>query len=362
MESERKKHFERPTSQKPPSLMNLSLLAIFFGLVAGFMGHLMARDVLPEESFNYFSFNNPQSKIELSFDQPLINLYDKNINSIAGVYRSVNTIAAVGVPLFDDNSFLGSAVVVTSDGWLMTTDQVFESENNKVVLGNKIYDIKDTKVDDFAKVVFVKIDADLLQPVNFQLVDEIKEGETLYSLTDMPNSLQHSFDTSILSNSHYAAGQYLFSDSLDYWLDVADKNKDNLLSAPYFNLDGDLIGLSYNLEENNLLIPSSYLQQSVRHLLGGYDRVGLGIRYVDMENNSGFDRKGNLIYHPSLTVLSREAYQAGLRMNDIVLAINNDVIAGNDSITSILQNYRKGDKVIFKILRDNLSRDIEIEL
>lgn len=359
MEEERKKHFERPTSSKPPSLMNLSLLAIFFGLVAGFFGYLIGRDVLPEERLNYFNFNNPSSKIEIDFNQPLTNLYEKNTNSIAGIYKDVSTIAAVGQPLFGPDDFLGSAVVVTSDGWLMTTDQVYNSQSDKVILNNTVFDIEEVKTDEFARVVFLKIDANLLQPIKFQLTDELKEGETLFSLIDLPNSLQHSFDSSILINSHYVSSKYLYSDTMDYWLDIEDSKT---LSQAYFNLDGDLLGLSYDLEGEDLLIPSNYLKQSVRHLLSGDERVLLGIRYVDMENNSGFTREGNLIYHPSLANLSTRAYQDGLRVGDIVVAINNDLIAGNQSITSILQNYRVGDTVVFKILRDEKERSIEIEL
>lgn len=363
MTEERKKHFERPTSSKPPSLMNLSLLAIFFGLVAGFFGYLFGRSVMPAENMNYFNFPSSNNVIELDFNQPLTNLYEKNTNSIAGVYKDVSVVAAVGSPLFGQDDLLGSAVVVTSDGWLMTTDQVYTSQKNKVVLGSDIYDIKEVKVDEFANIVFIKIDASILQPINFQLTNEIKEGETLFSLTDLPNSLQHSFDTAVLQNSHYVKDKYLFTDTLDYWLDIDKKQLvDDSLAAPYFNLDGDLLGLDYVVDGEDLLIPSDYLRQSVRHLLSGDQRPLVGIRYVDMENNSGFKQDGNLIYHPSLTALSTKAYQAGLRLGDDIIAINNDVVASNKNITSILQNYRVGDTVVFKILRSGVARDIELTL
>ncbi len=360
---ERKKHFERPTSSKPTSLMNLSLLAIFFGLVAGFFGYLFGRTVVPEANFNYLNLGGGVSKVELDFKQPLTNLYKKNTNNIAGIYKSVSTVEVVGTPLFDADSFLGSAVVVTSDGWLMTTDQVFVSEKNKVVLGEKIYEIQETKVDEFANLVFIKINASFLQPINFQLTDDIKEGETLFSLVDLPNSLQHSFDAAVLENSYYMKDKYLTTDSIDHWLDIDESsNGKNLSSAPYFNLDGDLLGLTYTIDENDLLIPSSYMRQAVRHLLSGDQRVLLGVRYVDMENNSGFAQNGNLVYHPSLVVLSTKAYQAGIRLEDQILAVNNDTVSSNKNLTNILQNYRKGDTVTFRVLRKANPLDIDIKL
>lgn len=366
MEEERKKHFERPTMSRPPSLFNLTLVTIFIGLLSGFCGYMLSRSIFQAGDINYFSFLGGQNTTKISIDQPFTDLAYKYENSVAGVYKSNNLKMIDGKPVFTQEDFLGSAVAVTSDGWLMTTNQVVDQTKVKrqIVLGDRVYDILETKPDDFSRAVFVKIDASFLQPVDFQLTDSLKAGERIFSNVDVANSFNHSFYVSFLSNSHYVPDPYLYSDSMDYYLSIDEDNIVSGLSAPYFNMEGDLVGLSYRFEEDNLLISAEYLKQGIKHLLDGTARPELGVYYVDLENNSGFAKKGNWVYHSSLTPvkLGSAAYKAGLKAGDQIVSVNNDLISSAHSLSSVIQNYRLGDKVILKISRDGVEQDIEVQL
>jgi len=359
---DRQKHFERPTTHRPPSMFNLTIWAIFVGLVAGFGGYLLANYILPSNVSNYFNITNPGKGLEVSIDQPLINIANEYQQSIAGVYRKVSTVPLVGQSLFSQDDFLGSAIVVTSDGWLMTTDQVATNSNVSLVLGDKLYEVTEVSQDEFSGLVFLKIDENFLQPINFQLTDDLKVGEKLFTSVDVPNSYNHSFSTTYLSNPHYVDSKYLFTDAIDYYVKLADDFIYN--SSPYFNLNGDLIGVSYDKEDSSLLISSEYIKQAVKNLLNKTERTSLGIRYVDMENNSGFEKKGVLVYNPqyAAVVHNSPAYKAGIKSGDQIVAVNNDAISTYRTLTSILQNYRPGDTLIIKILRGDQEQDMEVKL
>jgi len=362
---EKKKHFERPTMQRPPSMFNLTILTVIIGVVAGFGGYFLARQVWPVSDIDYFNLLDNRKEIKIDLEQPLTNLADQHQKSVAGVYKKVQTLSAVGQPLFSEDDFLGSAVVVTSDGWMMTTDQVLKNTAASVVLGDRIYEITDISEDDFSGAVFFKIDSNALQPVDFQLTDDVKVGERLFTNIDLAKSYYHSFYTNFLTNTHYIAEQYLSSDEIDYYLQIDNQLPDvNLLAAPYFNISGDLLGIVYDYNDQIVLLPAEYLQQATKHLLEGTTRLSLAIRYVDMENNSGFMRKGNLVYHPSLRAIGPDspALEAGLQVGDQIVAINNDVVSADKTLTSILQNYRPGDSVIIKILRNDVEQDIVVKL
>ncbi|MFA6308003.1 MAG: PDZ domain-containing protein [Patescibacteria group bacterium] len=359
---EKHQHFARPTTERPPSMFNLTIWTIFVGLVAGFGGYLLGNYLLPGDSANYFNINNPDRTVKVNIEQPLINVSNKYHNTIAGVYKPSLAVAAVGQSLFSKDDFLGSAVVVTSDGWLMTTNQVTTSDNVSIVLGDKIYKASNLVQDLFSGVVFLKIDENSLQPVNFQLIDNFKTGETLFTSIDLVNTYEHSFKATYLSNPHYSVNKYLFTDTIDYYIDITDTQVS--LGAPYFNLDGNLIGLAYNVNNDTVLLPSEYIKQAVKHLLNNTERSKLGLRYVDMENNSGFSSKGNLVYNPQYAaiVYNSPAYKAGLKSGDQIVAINNDVVSSYRTLTSILQDYRPGDTIVVKILRENTEQDIEVTL
>ncbi len=358
---EKHKHFVRPTTKRPPSLFNLSLIVLFLGLVAGFGGYFIA-DYFRIDDVDYFNLANTPKEIKVKIEQPLTSLAESNQPSIAGIYRPVQTFNAVGEPLFSQSDFLGSATVVTSDGWLLTTDQVIKNTQAKVVLNNKIYDIVDTKLDDFSGAVFIKINETLLAPVNFQLTDSIISGESAFTNIDLPNSYDHAFYFSFLTNSHYAESKYLSSDNIDYYLKL-EQNQAGL-AAPYFNLDGDLLGISYQVNDENFLIPAEYLKQALKNLLNNTTRVKLGVYYIDMENNGGFVRRGNLVFNPQLSAVeyNSPAYQAGIKVGDQIVAVNNDTILANQTLTSIIQKYRPGDVVIIKALRNEQELDLEVEL
>lgn len=360
---EKYQHFERPTMIRPPSMINLTLWAVFVGLVAGFSGYLLANYILPMNTANYFNINNVGREIKIDIDQPLTNIGNKHQKSIAGVYKDVRVNTAVGQVLYSQEDFLGSAVVVTSDGWLMTTDQVTNNDLVKIILGDQQYEVEDIKLDEFNGLVFLKINAEFLQPINFQLTDYIKTGEKLFTSVDVANSYDHDFDIAYLSNPHYSLNKYLSTDSIDYYIKISEADS-HYKASPYFNLGGDLIGVSYSIEDEMLLIPTEYIKQSVKNLLNNTERSSFGVRYIDLENNSGFDRKGNLVYNPQYAsvVYNSPAYKAGIKSGDQIVAVNNDVISAYRSLTSILQNYRPGDLVIIKILRNGQEQDIEVTL
>ena len=362
---ERQKHFARPTTQRPPSLFNLTIWTIVIGVLAGLGGYLLAKNIWPVSDVDYLGLLNTENEIKINLEQPLVNLANKYQNSVAGVYKDVVASPSIGQKFFSSEDFLGSAVVVTSDGWLMTTDQVAQDMTPKVVLVDEIYDIQEIVFDEFTGVAYIKIDANFIQPINFQLTDNFKAGERLFTNIDVPNSINHAFYTVSLTNSHYASGQYLDTDKLDYFMQISDILANaSITSAPFFNIDGDLSGVIYETEQEKLLIPSRYLKQAVKHLLNNTDRPTLGVHYIDMENNSGFIRKGNLIFHPTLRAVEYNSTgaEAGLKAGDQIVAINNDVVSDNQTMTAIIQDYRIGDTVTLKIQRNGLEQDIAIEL
>jgi S1-C subfamily serine protease len=362
---ERQKHFSRPTTERPPSLFNLTIWTIVIGVLAGLGGYLLAKNIWPVSNIDYLNLLDTENEIKITLEQPLTSLADKYQNSVAGVYKDVIVSPSIGQKVFDNSDFLGSAVVVTSDGWLMTTNQVVVDKTAKVVLVDEIYDIQEIIFDDFTGVAFIKIEANFIQPIDFQLTGSFKAGERLFTNIDLPASANHAFYTSFLNNGHYTSDQYLYTDSVDYFMHISDGlDNININSAPFFNVDGDLLGIVYNKNEEKLLIPAEYLKQAVKHLLNNTNRPVLGMYYIDMENNSGFIRKGNLIFHPTLRAVEYNsvADKAGIRAGDQVVAVNNDVISDSNTLTSIIQDYRIGDTVVLKIQRNGLEQDIEIEL
>jgi len=93
-------------------------------------------------------------------------------------------------------------------------------------------------------------------------------------------------------------------------------------------------------------------------------RVSLGVYYVDTENNPGLIQQGNVIYNPSVKAVESNSNgaKAGLQTGDQILAVNSDKISAKKSLTSLLQNYRPGDQIILRIIRNGVEQDLTVQL
>jgi S1-C subfamily serine protease len=80
--------------------------------------------------------------------------------------------------------------------------------------------------------------------------------------------------------------------------------------------------------------------------------------------NRWFNQKGHLLYHSQLSAVAPNsvAAKAGLKVGDQVIAVNNELVSAERSLTSIIQNYRPGDKILLKISRNELEQEIEVQL
>ena len=56
----------------------------------------------------------------------------------------------------------------------MTTNQVVANNQVSVILGDKVYEVEELLEDEFSSTVFLKINEASLQPVDFQLIDDIR--------------------------------------------------------------------------------------------------------------------------------------------------------------------------------------------
>ncbi len=358
---ERQKHFERPTTERPQSLLNLTLLAALFGLLSGFIGYVIAHKA------NVVGIDSPDNRggLNINIEQPIVNIARKYQQSIAGVYAH-KAAGSANIPvLYDQDDYLGSAVAVTSDGWMMSTDQVIKDNKADIVFGGKVYAIQEIKQDAFTGLVFFKIEANNIQPVDFQLTDDLSVGERLFANLDFANSLDHLYQSVYMAHDHYVVNKFLSSDQADYFIKVSSPvGEVNFLGSAFFNTNGDVIGVYYRLNDEQTLVPAEYIRQAVKHLLDGTERVLLGVHYIDAENNPELGLRGNQLYNPTVRAVDQNsiAAKAGLLVNDQIIAVNNDRVSAKRTLTSLLQDYRVGDKVIFKVIRGGSELDIEVQL
>jgi S1-C subfamily serine protease len=100
--------------------------------------------------------------------------------------------------------------------------------------------------------------------------------------------------------------------------------------------------------------------------------VKLGLYYMPVTKTSALvgnlkTEKGALVYSPSgqvsLAMLAGSpAQRAGLRINDIITAVNGQTVESQKSLPELLYQYKQGDQIELTVLRDGQEVKLPVQL
>ncbi len=358
-----RQHFERPTSSKQeiPLLRKTMtvLLFVFIAIISGAVGAAVVTTLFPKVIYTNVAAPVPSTQSS-----------DKRLVALAGEIgkRGATIIARrprPGMPtgLIDPADFVSSAVIVTSDGWLMAP--LFEREGGVVVIGSDFYAVGQIVVDNFTKATFVKINARNLDPVAFsRALPDL--GQSAISYDTNASGMQR-LQQVLVSQPRYlpvrnANDLVLASNQLDEFIQL--HNDAPPQSNPfYFSFAGQLIGMAASVNGETVLIPARQLKVSLEQLLKGEKVIDLGIFYFD-RSLSGAGQQGIVLYHPTRRAVlpGSLASRAGLRVGDVILAINGETINSRNSFSSLWRSKANDETIRLTILRGVEEIVLEVKL
>lgn len=382
-----------PVKNKKPFFSKLSLLfSVLFSIIAGGLAGYLAS--------NYWLVNqNPEStEINLNTNQivdftkkitvsnPTTEVINKLAKQIVGIY-SVKKGEDWWQKLYLDNEFLGTGLVITSDGWLMTTSDVipdFKKDYQIMTANNNYYLAKDFIQDKLTGVVFFKIDAQNLSPVQFADLEQITIAQSAVALA-ADNDMN---DLKVKISNLEKLSYYLQKSIKDYFHSTEKQDEYFLLKDPLptnfasclvANNQGEVIGLGSNLnkaENFQTIIPTGYLAQAVKQFLINKTEVKrnyLGLTYLDLSQNPNLPanltanrENGALIIgnkELNLVAIKKDSPVKNILLeNDIILKVNDDEINNRNNFTMLIQNYPAGSKIKLLILRQGEEKEVEVTL
>lgn len=384
--------------------LTIVLIATFFGLASGFVGQMVARVYLFENTFDVPFFtqidfrgnNNGSSgiiirnpkKVVIEQNEKVDEIVNSVSSSIIGIYKKSlvanNNIEKNVKGDFDLNNYyknsdrVGEAFVMTSDGWLISNFTPVEKEvlvsttsrelskkvtDEFIVISNekKIYNISSIVVSEEYKYSFWKIDSKDLPVKEIARGDDIKSGQLLIGI-DIKGRVELANVKDIVDNN-----ETLIKSTDGYYQDL-------ILSASpskgffYFNLAGGVVGFSENQER--LVLIESYAPAidylSMKEKIG---KTVFGVNYIPMVDlvatGNEAVSKGAIIYKNEKgigVVKNSIADKAGLKMGDIITSVNNVEINKNNDLAYILSFYRIGDSLDIEYVRNGESAMVEIKI
>jgi serine protease Do len=282
---------------------------------------------------------------------------------------------------------LGSGAIISPDGYILTNDHVAGNALEAIVTltDGSQYNAKFIGTDPTSDICLLKIDAKNLPYIKLGNSGDIMPGEWVIALGNPFGLFDINDKPTVTVGVISATGMNLGTVNNRYYVNMlqtdAAINSGNS-GGPLVNAVGDLIGMNtlilqsqdaqrYGLNLGSIgvgfAIPVNKIKKVVAEIKekGKVDRdfwTGLSILTINESIAKTYNLKSSRGVVVTQVAKNSPAQKAGLIIEDIIIAVNDFRINDETTLIGILQEYRTGDEVKIKILRDGHEQTLKMKL
>jgi putative serine protease PepD len=277
----------------------------------------------------------------------------------------------------------GSGIVLSSDGQILTNNHVVEVAGDSGSISVSFNDgssapAKILGTDPLTDTAVIQAEGvDGLTPTTIGKSSDLQVGEGVVAIGS-PFGLESTVTSGIVS-------------ALDRPVDVGSDGEGNSTTypaiqtdaainpgnsgGPLVDLDGNLVGINSSIRTSSssaseqggsiglgFAIPIDEVRPIVEQMINGETptHARLGISVSDIANQSGAEvTEGAAIQD---VTDGSTADSAGLQQGDVITKVDDQLIAGADSLVATIRSYRPGDEVTVTFERDGDTQTARLEL
>lgn len=272
-----------------------------------------------------------------------------------------------------DASGSGSGVIVSEDGYIATCLHVVDGASSVEVILNDDSKHSATVVGSDVRndLALIKIDSAGLRSATLGDSDMVTVGEDVIAIGNPLGELRGTSTSGIISALNREVA--VESNTMTLLQTDAAISPGNS-GGGLFNASGALIGLvnakasSENTEGLGFAIPVNSVRGIISDLMDlGYVRgrayLGVYTQNVTMQQSFGwggtFGGSENCV-QVSQVIAGSAAEQAGIRVGDLLLAVDGKEISSNSALSSLIGAYNAGDAATITIQRNGETADVSI--
>ncbi len=276
---------------------------------------------------------------------------------------------------------LGSGIIISPDGYILTNDHVAGNavEATVTMTNGKQYNAKIIGTDQTSDICLLKIDAADLPYIKFGNSDDIMIGEWAIALGNPFGLFNVSDKPTVTVGVISATNMNLGASDNRYYVNMiqtdAAINQGNS-GGPLVNAIGELIGMNtliYTAQGSSgnvgvsFAIPINKIKRVINELKisGKVDRnfwTGLSVLTINEQMAKTYNLSSSRGVIITGIAKNSPAQKAGLKVEDIILGIDNYMINDQSTMIGILQEYRTGDEISIHILRDKDNMTLKMKL
>lgn len=270
---------------------------------------------------------------------------------------------------------LGSGVIVSADGYILTNNHVVEGAEKITVLmsDNKSYDAKVIGLDKPSDLAVLKIEATSLPFLNLGNSDNVRIGDIVLAIGN-PLGIGQTVTAGIISAKGRRTGLSDGSSFEDFLQTDAPINRGNSGGA-LVNLTGELIGINSQIATERgsagsigigFSIPSNMAKGVMEQLIQN-GKVRRGMLGINIQNITEDLAKTLQLKTTKGVIVSNvqsgsAADKAGIKRGDIVLAINNETIEDSNVLRNKVAQSQPGSEIKIRIQRDGNEQEVSATL
>jgi len=269
---------------------------------------------------------------------------------------------------------LGSGVIVSPDGYILTNNHVLEGADKiEVSLGKngKSYPARKVGGDLRTDIAVLKIEASNLPPITFSDSDQIRAGDIVIAVGS-PFGLTRSATMGVVSAVGRNTQMSQLADLGNFIQTDAAINMGNSggalvdykgrlvgINTAIFSRSGGNQGIGFSVPAN---MARNVMESLIKHgrVLRGF--LGIGLQDLDEALQKEFNTlpgQGALVTEVQS---GTPAAKAGLREYDVVMAVNGKKVESMQELRITVAGMQPGAKVALQIIRERKPLEISVQL
>lgn len=372
-----------PPRKKSTKPLIITLVSVFGGIILlalGLVGGIIAVRTFAPNAIPSLSSGVDGNTTITAEESSIASVAEKVGPSVVSIVTETRSNSYYGTT---SGSAAGTGVVVSKDGYIMTNNHVIEGATNVSVVdstGELYEDVTIVGRDPLNDIAFLKIKSDKeFTPVELGNSATTRTGQQVVAIGNALGQYSNTVTSGIISGTGRPITASTESGETESLTDLiqtdASINPGNS-GGPLVNMAGQVIGINTAIVEDANGIGFAIPINATKGVLAGVLETGkvtrsyIGVNYLtitpdvareyDLSVNSGAYVYTNGSSNP--VVSGSPADKAGLKSGDILTKVNNETIGTSGSLSSILGEYRPGDKITLTYLRDGKEQTTSMTL
>ena len=360
--------------QKKTPWLRIIIITLLFSVLSSMATAVKVKDIV-EAEYGRESQKTTSAKttINVKGDENVENAVAKKaIPSVVGI-----TTVTQSNDIFNLNKYVqgvGSGVIVSSDGYILTNSHVVGNgkakEMNVIFSNGEKTPGKLIWQDESLDLAVIKVEKTGLPVMDIGDSDKVSVGDKAIAIgnplgLDLQSTLTSGYISGLNRTINMENGA-----SMDGLIQTDAAINGGNSGGALLNAKGELIGINTAKasggEGIGFAIPINIAKTIVNEIKekGNFDTVKLGIQGVDLKIYEKYFQVETGAENGAVVIKvepTSPAGKAGLQANDIILKLGDKEVSGMNDIRKALINYRIGDEVELEILRNGKNEKVKLK-